>query len=222
VTLPCLRALVALGVPTLVLAGAPATAHAELVFFASGRSMSVRSVHSEAGQLALHLRGGGIVYAEPGMIVRVEPDEVEYEDETAAAAAEGQIAPALDDSGAMLRALVSSTAARHGVDPKIVDALIRVESAYRAGAVSPKGARGLMQIMPTTGRQYGGGDLLDPVVNVETGVRHLKRLLERYTLPVALAAYNAGEPAVDRFGGIPPFRETRNYVARILQLLNRA
>jgi soluble lytic murein transglycosylase-like protein len=184
--------------------------------------MSVKSVHSEAGQLALHLRGGGIVYADPGMIVRVEPDEVEYDDEIASRAPEEQADSAPDLSGGTLRALVSSTAVRHGVDPKVVDALIRVESAYRAGAVSPKGARGLMQIMPTTGRQYGGGDLLDPVVNVETGVRHLKRLLERYTLPVALAAYNAGETAVDRFGGIPPFRETRNYVARSLQLLARA
>jgi len=88
--------------------------------------------------------------------------------------------------------------------------------------VSPKGARGLMQVMPTTGRQYGALDLFDPKVNVDAGVRHLKKLLSRYELPLALAAYNAGEAAVDRFGGIPPFRETQNYVTRILRILSRS
>lgn len=78
-----------------------------------------------------------------------------------------------------------------------------------------------MQLMPSTGRQYGALDLFDPKVNVEAGIRHLKGLLTRFDLPLALAAYNAGEAAVDRFGGIPPFRETQNYVARILRLLNR-
>jgi len=78
-----------------------------------------------------------------------------------------------------------------------------------------------MQVMPTTGRQYGALDLFDPKVNVDAGVRHLKKLLSRYDLPLALAAYNAGEAAVDRFGGIPPFRETQRYVARILRILGQ-
>jgi soluble lytic murein transglycosylase-like protein len=102
----------------------------------------------------------------------------------------------------------------------VVSAVIEVESAYRSRAVSPKGARGLMQVMPATGRQYGALDLFDPKVNVEAGVQHLKKLLSRYDLPLALAAYNAGEAAVNRFGGIPPFRETQNYVTRILRILS--
>jgi soluble lytic murein transglycosylase-like protein len=76
-----------------------------------------------------------------------------------------------------------------------------------------------MQILPSTGRQYGALDLFDPRVNVDAGVRHLKGLLDRFELPLALAAYNAGEGAVTRFGGIPPFKETQNYVTRILRLL---
>jgi soluble lytic murein transglycosylase-like protein len=79
-----------------------------------------------------------------------------------------------------------------------------------------------MQIMPSTGRQYGALDLFDPKVNLDAGIRHLKSLLRRFELPIALAAYNAGEGAVSRFGGIPPFKETRNYVSRILKILGRS
>src|SRR5439155_25989579 len=113
---------------------------------------------------------------------------------------------------------------RHGGDADIVNAVIQVESAYHSRAVSPKGARWLMQLMPATGRQYGALDLFDPKVNLEAGIQHLKNLLTRYDLhlPLALAAYNAGEAAVDRFGGIPPFRETQDYVTRILRLLSRS
>ena len=105
----------------------------------------------------------------------------------------------------------------------LVHALIQVESAYHSNARSPKGAMGLMQLMPSTARQYGVINLYDPKTNIETGIRHLKSLLNRFSdLPLALAAYNAGEGAVERFGGIPPFKETRDYVSRILRLLNRA
>jgi soluble lytic murein transglycosylase-like protein len=104
----------------------------------------------------------------------------------------------------------------------LVNAVIRVESGYDSTAVSPKGARGLRQLMPATGRQYGALDLFDPKVNIDAGVRYLKKLLSRYDLPLALAAYNAGEAAVDRFGGIPPFRETQDYVSRILRLISRS
>ena len=209
-----------LSAPLLLLTAA-APAYAELVFFQSGRAMSVRAIRSENDGIVLQLRAGGDVHCDQSLIVRVEPDEVEYPEEVAeASAVTGEPdAPPIPEA---FRELVTSAAAKHGVDARVVNALIQVESAYHSRAVSPKGARGLMQVMPTTGRQYGALDLFDPKVNVDAGVRHLKKLLSRYDLPLALAAYNAGEAAVDRFGGIPPFRETQNYVTRILRILSRS
>jgi hypothetical protein len=208
----------------LITAAAPA--HAELVFFQSGRAMSVRAIRSDGDDIVLQLRSGGDIHCDKSLIVKVEPDEVEYPEEVLQAlpaVARAVLAfepPAIPEQ---YRELVTRTAAKHGVDPRVVSALIQVESAYHSRALSPKGARGLMQLMPATGRQYGALDLFDPKVNLEAGIQHLKKLLTRYDqLPLALAAYNAGEAAVDRFGGIPPFRETQDYVSRILRLLNRS
>jgi len=204
-----------------VLLTAAAPARAELVFFQSGRAISVKAIRSDNDGIVLQLRGGGDVHCDQSLIVRVEPDEVEYPEEVAEAlpSAAGEETSPIPEA---FRELVKTTAARHGVDARVVSAVIQVESAFRTRAVSPKGARGLMQLMPATGRKYGALDLFDPKVNVEAGVQHLKRLLSRYDLPLALAAYNAGEAAVDRFGGIPPFRETQNYVSRILRILSRS
>ena len=206
----------------LLLVTAAAPAYAELVFFQSGRAMSVRAIRSENDGIVLQLRGGGDVYCDQSLIVRVAADEVEYPDEVAEASPVTGDEPPTPAIPEAFRELVTSTAARHGVDARVVNALIQVESAYHSRAVSPKGARGLMQVMPATGRQYGALDLFDPKVNVDAGVQHLKKLLSRYDLPLALAAYNAGEAAVDRVGGIPPFRETQNYVTRILRILSRS
>jgi Transglycosylase SLT domain len=205
---------------------AAAPARAELVFFQSGRAMSVRAIRSDGDQILLQLRSGGDIHCDKSLIVKVEPDEVAYPEDVLQALPFARAIvlepppPAIPEQ---YRELVTQTAARHGVDARVVNALIQVESAYHSRAVSPKGARGLMQLMPATGRQYGALDLFDPKVNLEAGIQHLKRLLARYyDLPIALAAYNAGEAAVDRFGGIPPFRETQDYVTRILRLLNRS
>jgi soluble lytic murein transglycosylase-like protein len=103
---------------------------------------------------------------------------------------------------------------------KLVRAVIQVESAYQPRARSRKGAVGLMQVMPATARQYGVSNPYDPAANIEAGIRHLKALLERFPLALALAAYNAGEATVERFRGIPPYPETRNYVSTILKLMN--
>jgi hypothetical protein len=204
---------------------AAAPARAELVFFQSGRAMSVRAIRSDGDQIVLQLRSGGDIHCDRSLIVKVEPDEVEYPEEVLQALPFARaivIEPAPPAIPEQYRDLVTQTAARHGVDARVVNALIQVESAYHSRALSPKGARGLMQLMPATGRQYGALDLFDPKVNLEAGIQHLKRLLARYDLPMALAAYNAGEAAVDRFRGIPPFRETQDYVTRILRLLNRS
>ncbi|GAC1687366.1 MAG: hypothetical protein PVS2B2_26220 [Candidatus Acidiferrum sp.] len=115
--------------------------------------------------------------------------------------------------------LVKEAAERHRIDPALVRAVIATESNWNAGAVSRRGAVGLMQLIPTTAERFGVNDLFSPQQNVDAGVRYLKKLLDRYNgnLDLALAAYNAGEGAVDRAHGIPAFRETRNYVQKVQQ-----
>jgi len=122
-----------------------------------------------------------------------------------------------------LRGLASRIARKHAVDERLVLAVIEVESRYDAFAVSPRGAMGLMQLMPQTAARFAVGNLFNPVENVDGGVRYLKELLARYSgqVRLALAAYNAGEDAVDQFKGIPPFRETQQYVVRVLRALPR-
>ena len=104
------------------------------------------------------------------------------------------------------------------MEPELINAVIRQESAYDPYAVSHKGAKGLMQLMPAMARRFGVKDVFDPAENVQGGVKYLRQLLDRYDgdRRLALAAYNAGEGAVDRFGGVPPYRETQNYVERIV------
>lgn len=120
--------------------------------------------------------------------------------------------------------IIYDIAIRHSINPHLVAALIHVESSFNARAVSPKGAYGLMQLLPETARRFGLNkkkDLLDPKKNLEAGVKYLKWLTNRFggDAEKILAAYNAGEGAVQRFGGIPPYQETQNYVQKIFGLL---
>jgi hypothetical protein len=110
--------------------------------------------------------------------------------------------------------LIADVARENSLDPKLVKSVVLIESAFNPAAVSRKGARGLMQLMPETAVRYGVHDLFDPTQNLAGGARHLAYLLGLYggDLPQALAAYNAGEAAVARYGGVPPFDETRIYV----------
>jgi soluble lytic murein transglycosylase-like protein len=117
--------------------------------------------------------------------------------------------------------LIATLAAAHKVDARLVHAVIEQESNYEARARSKKGARGLMQLMPDTARQYGVRNSYDPQANLEAGILHLKDLMSRLELPTALAAYNAGEATVKRFGGLPPYPETQTYVRNILSRLGR-
>jgi soluble lytic murein transglycosylase-like protein len=131
-----------------------------------------------------------------------------------------------DDTGrtaldrADLKVLVESISRDHGLDPKLIDALVRVESSYDPDAVSRRGAMGLMQLMPETVKRLDVEDPFDPEENIRAGVKEFSRLVGRYSgnLQFALAAYNAGEGAVARYRGVPPYSETRNYVSRILTL----
>ena len=125
-----------------------------------------------------------------------------------------RVQPSLDRSA--IRKLVDEVATRVGLDPKLAHAVVHTESNYRPFAISPRGAVGLMQIMPALVHQYGLEDPFDPTRNLEVGMRHLRNLLQRFDIRGALAAYNAGEGAVTRYGGVPPYRETEDYVRRIL------
>ncbi len=116
---------------------------------------------------------------------------------------------------------VDRIARQNQVSPRLVHSVIQVESNYDPRAVSPKGARGLMQLIPSTARRFGVSDVFDPADNIQGGARYLKYLLELYKgdESLALAAYNAGEGAVSRYGGIPPFPETQGYVAKVRRRL---
>ena len=207
-------------------------ADAELVFFATGRSLSVKGHRTEGTSLVLMLRGGGEMICEASQVARIEPDEVPYpepekgerayldavSDENIPVPAPVPVQQADLRSDPRYDPIIDKVAARNGVDATLVRAVIQVESAYERRARSPKGAMGLMQLMPATARQYGVADPYDPESNIEAGTRHLKSLLKRLPLTLAIAAYNAGEAAVQRFRAVPPYPETRLYVARVLQL----
>lgn len=126
-------------------------------------------------------------------------------------------APAVFDSH------IEDAATRYGVSADLIAAIIEIESQFDPRAVSRRGARGLMQLMPATAASLGVGDPFDPRENIEGGVRHLRRLMDRFgnDLPLVLAAYNAGAQAVIDHGGIPPYYQTRQYVKRILRRLDR-
>lgn len=207
-----------LALPVFVLGSTSASA--ELVLLTSGRMVSVASHRVEGEQIILQMRNGGEVTCDRGMVQQILPDEIPHGEAGApdgVGAAEAVIA---DQSLAAtpFGEIIVSMARAHGVDPMLVRAVIEVESGYRPRARSQKGAMGLMQLMPATARQYEVKNPYDPRANIAAGVMHLKTLIDRWGVELALAAYNAGEGAVKKFNGIPPYRETRNYVARILSL----
>lgn len=153
--------------------------------------------------------------ARTGRLVRSVAHTARLKPETAAPQIE--LPPAPSEVPAAFASLVDEIAERHTVDRDLVHSMISVESNYNPLAVSEKGALGLMQLVPSTARRFGVSDAFDPVQNVEGGVRYLKYLLDHYNGDhrLALAAYNAGEGTVERFGGVPPFAETRSYVYRV-------
>ncbi len=156
------------------------------------------------GVWSLTLAAGIILF--PGVLGAMAPPE-------------GQGVETRSLSSANLRAIVDRLSRQEGLDPRLVDALIQAESDYNPRAISKKGAMGLMQLMPLTARRLNVDDPFDPEQNIRGGVKEFSRLIDRYSgnLSLALAAYNAGEGAVSKYRGIPPYRETRNYVARIME-----
>jgi hypothetical protein len=218
----------ALAVAALAALGAGA-ATAELVVLVDGAVLKVESFHAEGERGVLVYPGGGRVEMPIERVERVVDDEIVPEPppgETPPAPPlafdlrwrDGQGAPATPFAEEILAA-----ARRHGLNPALVAAVARFESAFDPRAISRKGARGLMQLMPATGRRFGlrSHELFDPERNLDAGARYLAWLADRFDdeLPLVLAGYNAGEGAVARHGGVPPYRETRDYVRRICSWL---
>ncbi len=133
-------------------------------------------------------------------------------------------APAAPPAAAVdMKSVVATASDKHLVDADLIDSVIRAESGFNPKAVSPKGARGLMQLMPGTAAKLGVQDSFDAQANVEGGTRYLRELLARYNndLAKALAAYNAGPQRVEQYHGVPPYRETRAYVSNVIRDFNR-
>jgi soluble lytic murein transglycosylase-like protein len=172
--------------------------------------------HEQVGTVVRLITGAAATEIPADQIARFEPDDQIPPPPLAplAPAPNRDRQPAAPDA----RQLVRGSAERHGLPPEFVDSVARAESGYRAGAISPKGAIGVMQLMPQTAAGLAANPF-DPAENIEAGARLLRDLLVKYdgSAQLALAAYNAGSGAVDRHGGVPPYRETRLYVDRVIR-----
>jgi soluble lytic murein transglycosylase-like protein len=201
-------------------------ASAEIVFLSSGRTLSVKGHRVDGDNIVLTLRSGGEVTCDKELITKFEADEVPYVDPDAPKAQPpGAVSEPVDQDETLLDGtpygeIIAAASEAHGVNPMLVRALIQVESKFRPTARSRKGAMGLMQLMPSTAREYNVRNPFEPKANIEAGIKHLRTLIDRFgsSVELALAAYNAGPGAVEKFNGVPPYRETRNYVTRILSL----
>jgi hypothetical protein len=203
-----------------------AAARAELVVFTDGRIVKAAGYQVLGEELEIRVRGGGSYTVDMALVERIVEDEVEVSEvEVKEVGVEEEVAYDLsynDDRkplfGSAYDAIIQAEARKHDLDASFVSAVIRAESNYQPRAVSRKGARGLMQLMPATARRLAVRRPFDPASNVGGGVRYLKELLDRFhhRPELILAAYNAGENAVSTYGGVPPYRETVGYVKKIL------
>jgi hypothetical protein len=210
-------------VVTLLFLARPATA-AELAILRNG--FSIRHEH----RLVMGATTRLFLSADDSSFTDVPTDEITgYEKDLLLPASVDSLAASSSSSQAAksapmlaLNDVVNSASANYHLDPDLVNSVIHAESGFNAHAVSPKGARGLMQLMPGTATELGVNDVFDPQANVEGGSRYLRELLERYNFDLvkALAAYNAGPERVEQYRGVPPFRETRAYVNRIVREYN--
>ena len=208
------------------MAGVAAMARGELVIFSDGRVVKAAAYKVTGDEVEIQVPGGGSYVVDLGRVERILDDEVEAADATATPP--GRSPDAAYDLSyrpdrkplfhSTFDSLIESEAKLQNVDASLVSALIRAESNFEPRAVSRKGARGLMQLMPATARRLSVAYPLDPRWNLRGGVRYLRELANRFANKpeLVLAAYNAGEDAVESYGGVPPYRETVNYVKRIL------
>ncbi|MGH9465242.1 MAG: lytic transglycosylase domain-containing protein [Thermoanaerobaculia bacterium] len=202
-------------------------AAAELVVMVDGSVLKAASYRTVDGRAEIELPVGGRLTLSLLRVDRVVDDEVVLETDPLEGVAiplgfgEEQAVP-----DAPYGQLIYNIAKRYALNPEVIVAMVRAESAFDPMAESTKGALGLMQLMPATARRFGRAtdELLDPELNLETGVRYVAELAGRYAndLALILAAYNAGESSVDRYRGVPPYRETRDYIRRIYSFLGVA
>jgi soluble lytic murein transglycosylase-like protein len=201
-------------------------AQAELIVFSDGRITKADGYQVDGDEVEIRLRGGGSYRVDAALVERIVEDEVEVSEvEVKEVGFDENVAYDLsykDERKPLFSsaydAIIAAEAKKNGVDASLVSAVIRAESNYQPRALSRKGARGLMQLMPATARRLEVRKPFDPASNVAGGVKYLKELAERFKHrpELVLAAYNAGERAVESYGGVPPYRETIGYVKRIL------
>lgn len=194
------------------------TSAAQLVQFVDGRVLRVEHVRRDAQMTELSLEGGGAISVPSSRISNLaEVEESRPSPPTPPDLADGTRGPWIAAAGAYAP-VIAEAARKHHLHPALLTAMAEVESAFDAQAVSHKGARGLLQLMPRTAARFGVEDSFDPVQNVDGGAEYLSWLLDRFDgrADLALAGYNAGEGKVERYDGVPPYRETREYVAKVL------
>lgn len=195
------------------------------VVFEDGRVLRVETLEFSEGEASLTLETGLVLRVPATSVVGLEParDLPDPEDPIPVEEVR-RVAEDLRDPDAWRGAAgrfadaIQASADRNGLDPSLLAAVARVESNFDPFAVSPKGACGILQLMPKTAQRFGVRNVFDAGQNVEGGARYLRFLLDRFDgdVTLALAGYNAGEGAVERHGGVPPYRETREYVDRVL------
>jgi soluble lytic murein transglycosylase-like protein len=198
-----------------ILALAGSAAAGEYAVLGSGFRIHVDR-HQSDGKVVRLYSGGGVTELAADAVAGFEADEVVAEKTPALVAPPVPAAIALGP-----RALIEEAARKHGLPPEFLQSVAAAESGYRENAVSPKGAIGLMQVMPATAKAYGADPSI-PEQNVDAGTRYLRDLLLKYRaddhqVSRALAAYNAGPGAVERYDGVPPYQETQDYVARVIR-----
>ena len=187
---------------------------ADLAVLSNGFSIrhERREVRGQVTRLYMDVKGDSYV--------DIPTDQIEYFERDLSAAHPGEKAQA---GASNLPDLINGISSNYHLDPDLVNSVIHAESGFNARAVSPKGAQGLMQLMPQTASQLGVGNAFDPGANVDGGTRYLRELMVRYNFDLikALAAYNAGPQQVEHYRGVPPYSETQAYVARIVRDFNR-
>ena len=208
----------ALGLLALMIAAAPAFG-GEYVVLSSGLKLRADR-HEQSGSLIRLFYNGGVTELPANLVSGFEEEELAPPELAAAAIAPPVAAQAQAQDP---KTLVRDAAKRSGLPPEFVESVAQVESGFRPGAVSPKGALGVMQLMPETARTLGA-DPRDTAQNIDAGTRLLRELLIKYDGDVvkALAAYNAGQSAVDKYQGLPPYNETRWYVKKVIDAYQKA